>query len=311
MILLLSIYYGLPWVRWPRPAGAPDQAVMIDFAHGRFYFFMFDLWPDEVYYFTGLLVVAALGLFLTTAWLGRLWCGYACPQTVWTDLFLYVERLFEGDRAQRMRAATQPMTAQKALRKVGKHAVWLAIAAATGGAWIFYFNDAPTFWQAAISGQASVAAYLFFGVLTFTTYMLAGTMREQVCTYMCPWPRFQGAMIDKHSLQVTYRYDRGEPRGAHRKGDPWEGRGDCIDCKQCVVVCPMGIDIREGSQFECINCALCIDACDEIMTRVERPTGLIGYDSDEAVAAYERSLGGGGPDLRNVDLGAAPRARSE
>jgi cytochrome c oxidase accessory protein FixG len=284
MAVMLAIYYGTPWIRWPRPAGAPDQAVLIDFAHGRFYFFMFDLWPDEVYFITGLLVLAALGLFLTTAVLGRLWCGYACPQTVWTDLYLYVERLFEGDRNARMRLAKAGWGPDRILRKGGKHLVWLAIAAATGGAWIFYFEDAPTLFREFFAGDASVTAYFSFALLTFTTYTLAGTLREQVCIYMCPWPRIQGAMVDRHSLQVTYRHDRGEPRGSHRKGDSWAGRGDCIDCNACVVACPMGIDIRDGAQLECINCALCIDACDEIMVKVERPTGLIGYDSDEAVS---------------------------
>lgn len=283
MAVMLGIYYGLPWVRWPRPAGAPQQAALVDFAHGRFYFFMLDLWPDEVYYITGLLVISALGLFLVTAWLGRLWCGYACPQTVWTDLFLYVERLFEGDRNQRIRLAAAPLSLNKAARKVGKHVTWLVIAAATGGAWIFYFADAPTLWPQFWSGHAEATAYVSFAILTFTTYALAGTMREQVCIYMCPWPRIQGAMLDDHSLQVTYRYDRGEPRGPHKKGAAWEGRGDCIDCKACVVACPMGIDIRDGAQLECINCALCIDACDEMMEKVERPIGLIGYDSDHAV----------------------------
>ena len=288
MIVMLAIYYGLPWLRWPRPDGAPQQAVLVDFAHGRFYFFMFDLWPDEVYFITGILVVAAVALFLVTAWVGRLWCGYACPQTVWTDLFLYVERMFEGDRNQRMRLANQPWGPNKILRKSAKHTVWLIIAAATGGAWVFYFHDAPSLWNDFFVGHAPVATYLFFAVLTFTTYTLAGTLREQVCVYMCPWPRIQGAMIDRHSLQVTYRYDRGESRGPHRKGDTWEGRGDCIDCKACVVACPMGIDIRDGNQLECINCALCIDARDEIMEKIERPTGLIAYDSDDAVATRAR-----------------------
>ena len=285
MAVMLAIYYGLPWVRWPRPLGAPQQAVLVDFTNGRFYFFMFDLWPDEVYYFTGLLVLAALSLFLVSAWLGRLWCGFACPQTVWTDLFLYVERVFEGDRNQRLRLAGQPWSPSKIARKLGKHTTWILIAAATGGAWIFYFHDAPTLWPSFFSGHAPIASYLFFGLLTFTTYSLAGTMREQVCIYMCPWPRIQSAMVDSHTLQVTYRYDRGEPRGAHKKGDSWAGRGDCIDCHACVNVCPTGIDIRDGSQLACINCGLCIDACDEIMEKVDRPISLISYDSDFAVAS--------------------------
>ncbi|CAN7557434.1 cytochrome c oxidase accessory protein CcoG [Phenylobacterium sp. LjRoot219] len=285
LIVTLSIYYVTPWLRWARPEGLPQQAVLVDLAHWRFYFFFIQLWPQEVYFFTGLLVIAALALFLTTALFGRLWCGYTCPQTVWTDLYIYVERLFEGDRNARMRLDAEPMSFNKLWRKAGKHLVWLGVAFGTGGAWIFYFHDAPDLLRDFWAGQAPVSAYLSCGVLTATTYLLAGFMREQVCTYMCPWPRIQGAMLDQHSLQVTYRSDRGEPRGAHKKRQSWAGRGDCIDCRQCVVACPMGIDIRNGPQMECINCGLCIDACDEIMLRVERPRGLIAYDTDAAVAA--------------------------
>jgi cytochrome c oxidase accessory protein FixG len=285
LVATLAVYYATPWIRWPRPAGLPQQAVLVDFTGQRFYFFFIQLWPQEVYFITGLLVLAALALFLTSALFGRLWCGYACPQTVWTDLYIYVERLFEGDRNARMRLDAAPMSLGKLGRKGGKHLAWLAIAFATGGAWIFYFHDAPTLLRDYWVGRAPMTAYVSCSVLTLATYLLAGHMREQVCTYMCPWPRIQGAMLDQHSLQVTYRADRGEPRGAHKKGQSWTGRGDCIDCRQCVVACPMGIDIRNGPQLECINCGLCIDACDEIMRKVERARGLIAYDADAAVAA--------------------------
>ncbi|MCR9128998.1 MAG: cytochrome c oxidase accessory protein CcoG [Alphaproteobacteria bacterium] len=292
MALALGAYYLIPFIRWDRGPGQPDQAVLVDFADARFYFFFIELWPQEVYYITGLLILAALLLFLVTALFGRVWCGYACPQTVWTDLFIAVERLFEGDRNKRIKLDRAPWSADKAWRKIGKHAVWLLIAGATGGAWILYFHDAYAVLNNFVTGQAALTSYVFFAVLTFTTYTLAGTMREQVCTYMCPWPRIQGALIDEEALQVTYKWDRGEPRGRHKKGESWEGRGDCIDCKACVAACPMGIDIREGAQLECINCALCIDACDEIMIKVDRPKGLIGYDTDKNVKA--RSEGGTG-----------------
>ena len=289
LIATLAIYYVTPWIRWERPGALPDQAVLVDFFGRRFYFFGIQLWPQEVYFITALLVIAALALFLVTALFGRLWCGYACPQTVWTDLFIYVERLFEGDRNARMRLAAAPWSFDKLWRKGGKHAVWLGEAFATGGAWIFYFRDAPTLLGEFWTGAAPLTSYLSCAILTATTYVFAGHMREQVCIYMCPWPRIQGAMLDEHSLQVTYRLDRGETRGPHKKGQTWEGRGDCIDCHACVVVCPMGIDIRNGPQMECINCGLCIDACDEIMDRVGRPRDLIAYDTDFAVA--ERAAG--------------------
>ena len=288
MIVLLAVYYGVPWIRWPRGIGAPDQAVLVDMERSRFYFFFIELWPQELYFLTGLLILAALGLFLVTSLFGRVWCGYACPQTVWTDLYIAVERLVEGDRAARMRLAKAPWGQAKILKKATKHALWLLIAMATGGAWILYFHDAPSLAVGLVTGDAPGSAYLFLGLLTFTTYALAGSMREQVCTYMCPWPRIQAALTDADALNVTYRTDRGEPRGAHKKGDTWEGRGDCIDCKQCVAACPMGIDIRDGAQLECIHCALCIDACDEIMKKIDRPKGLIAYDTDANIERRAR-----------------------
>lgn len=284
LILTLGVYYALPWFRWDRGVGLPDQAVLADFEGGKFYFFFLEIWPQEVYYITGLLILAAIGLFLVTAIFGRVWCGYFCPQTVWTDLFIVVERFFEGDRNARMMRDRAPMSVDKLWRKGAKHAVWLLVAFLTGGAFILYWHDAPTVAESFFAGQAPATAYAFAAVLTATTYALAGTMREQVCTYMCPWPRIQGALVDKNTMAVTYRSDRGEPRGPHKKNESWEGRGDCVDCQQCVVVCPMGIDIRDGAQLECIQCALCIDACDAVMKKVGRPKGLIAYDTDDNVA---------------------------
>lgn len=284
MALTLGVYYALPWFRWDRGPGAPDQAVLADFAGGKFYAFGLEIWPQEVYYITGLLILASVGLFLVTAALGRVWCGYFCPQTVWTDLFIMVERFFEGDRNARMTLDKAPMSFNKAWRKTGKHVVWLIVSFATGGVFILYWHDAPSVAATFFTGQAPATAYVFAALLTATTYALAGTIREQICTYMCPWPRIQGALIDSETVSVTYRHDRGEPRAPHKKGDTWEGRGDCIDCTQCVVVCPMGIDIRNGPQLECIQCGLCIDACDSVMKKIGRPTGLIAYDTDENVA---------------------------
>jgi cytochrome c oxidase accessory protein FixG len=290
MAISLGIYYLIPWLRWDRGEGIPDQAVLADFASEKFYFITIEIWPQDIHFLAGLLIIATLGLFLVTSLLGRVWCGYTCPQTVWTDLYIWVERAFEGDRAARMRLDKAPMSLNKLVRKFGKHTVWLVIAFWTGGAFILYWHDAPTVAQGWFTGEAPLSAYWFAGILTLTTYFLAGTMREQVCTYMCPWPRIQAALTDEHALNVTYRYDRGEPRGAFRKAEGWDNRGDCIDCDQCVQVCPVGIDIRDGAQLECIHCALCIDACDKMMKQVGRPTGLIAYDTD--IAVETRNTGG-------------------
>lgn len=287
MALTLGVYYLVPWIRWPRGPGEPDQAVLVDFAGRRFYFFFIEIWPDQLYFLTGVLIVAALALFLATALFGRVWCGYSCPQTVWTDLYIWVERAIEGDRNARMKLAKAPWSFDKIRKRVTKHAIWIFIGMVTGGAWMLYFHDAPTIARQFFAGEAPFTAYFFFILLTLTTYIFAGSMREQVCTYMCPWPRIQAALTDEETLQVTYKVDRGEPRGPHKKGDTWEGRGDCVSCRACVISCPMGIDIREGPQLECINCALCIDACDDIMTKVGRPTGLIGYDTDANIARRE------------------------
>ncbi|TVQ30723.1 MAG: cytochrome c oxidase accessory protein CcoG [Geminicoccaceae bacterium] len=279
LVVLLAIYWLLPWVRWDRGAAVPDQAVMIDMAGRRAYFFWIEIWPQEVYFLTGVLILASFGLFLATSLFGRVWCGFACPQTVWTDLYLWVERRIEGDRAARIRLDKAPWSAAKAKKRAAKHAVWLLIAMATGGAWILYFGNAPDMLVGFFTGEASATIYFFVGLFTFTTYLLAGFAREQVCTYMCPWPRIQGALFDEDTLAVTYEGWRGEPRAPAKKGERFEGRGDCIDCKQCVAVCPTGIDIRDGLQLECIGCALCVDACNDVMDRIGRPRHLITYDS--------------------------------
>jgi cytochrome c oxidase accessory protein FixG len=288
LAVCLAIYYALPWLRWDRGPGAPDQAVLLDLDNRRAYFFFIEIWPQEVFYLTGILVLAALALFLATALLGRVWCGYACPQTVWTDLFMWIERRIEGDRNARIKLDKAPLTARKAGLKAAKHAAWLAVAFATGGAWIMYFVDAPTIAADFFAGRASATAYFFVGLFTATTYLLAGWAREQVCTYMCPWPRFQSAMFDEDSLIVTYRGWRGEPRGKLAKDGIAPGKGDCIDCGQCVAVCPTGIDIRDGNQLECIGCGLCVDACNGVMAKIGRPPDLIAWDTERRQAQRAR-----------------------
>lgn len=294
LIVTLGIYYLLPFVRWNRGINAPDQAVLIDFPSRRFYFFFIEIWPQEVYYITGLLIIASVMLFLMNAVAGRVWCGYLCPQTVWTDLFLYVERKIEGDRVQRIVLDQGPWTVSKVLKKVAKHFIWIVIAWWTGGVWVLYFADAPTLVKELATFHAPAIAWIAIGTLTFTTYSLAGLMREQVCTYMCPWPRIQAALTDEHALNVTYRYDRGEPRYSLKKAEQQRSvglpAGDCIDCNQCVWVCPTGVDIRKGNQLDCIQCGLCIDACNDVMKKVGRPQQLIAYDNDTNIRRRSEGL---------------------
>jgi cytochrome c oxidase accessory protein FixG len=292
LAVALGIYYIAPWIRWDRGPHAPDQAILVDLANRRFYFFFLEIWPQEFYYVAGLLIMAGIGLFLITSTVGRAWCGYACPQTVWTDLFVAIERRVEGDRNARIRLDAEPMSVEKFAKRSIKYTMWMVIALLTGGAWVFYFADAPTLFVELITGKAPAVAYLTILTLTATTFVFAGFMREQVCTYMCPWPRIQAAMLDENSLNVTYNAWRGEPRGGQRdrRHDPAKHFGDCIDCNLCVAVCPMGIDIRNGSQLECITCALCIDACDGVMEKIGKPKGLISYTTLRSYNAHAAGL---------------------
>ncbi len=285
LITCLTIYYLLPWLRWHRGPGEPSQAVLLDIWHERFYFFDLELWPQDIWLLAGALICGAVVLFLVTSLFGRLWCGYTCPQTVWTDLFMWVEQWVEGDRNERMQRDAAALTADTVWKKFLKHWIWFWIAFWTGGAWIMYYVDAPTvtieFW----TGQASTQVYFFTFLFTATTYVLAGWAREQVCTYMCPWPRFQSAMLDDQSFTVTYQAWRGEPRIRGKRHGDAPPAGDCIDCGACVTACPTGIDIRDGIQMECINCGLCMDACNHVMERTGRDKWLITWDTLSRQAA--------------------------
>lgn len=283
--LTLGVYYLAPFLRWDRGPNAPDQAILIDLPARRAYWLNIEIWPQEVYILTGILILAAIALFFVTSMFGRVWCGYLCPQTVWTDLFVWVERFVQGDRNARKKLHAAPWGFTKIRKIVTTHFIWLLISFATAGAFVLYFNDAPTLIQNFLKLDVSLTVMAFVGGLTFSTYLMAGFAREQVCTYMCPYARFQSAMFDKDTLIIGYDEERGEPRGKKSKDNNWEGRGHCIDCTACVQVCPTGIDIREGLQMECIACGLCVDACNDIMDKVGLPRGLIRYDTSHHMAA--------------------------
>lgn len=283
MISIMSLYYLLPWVRWDRGENFPDQAILIDLPGRRAYFFNIEIWPQEVYYLTGILILAAILLFFVTSLFGRVWCGYTCPQTIWTDLFVWVERIIQGDRNARMKLDKSPWKFDKIWKKSLTHSVWLIIGLFTGGAWVLYFNDAPTIIPELLSFSASPMVVGWVISLTLSTYLMAGFARDQVCSLMCPYARFQSGMFDKDTLIVSYDVDRGEERGKLQKGESFDDRGHCINCTQCVNVCPQGIDIRDGLQMECIACGLCIDACNNVMEKIDLPKGLIRYDTERNV----------------------------
>jgi cytochrome c oxidase accessory protein FixG len=275
------VFYGLPWLQWNA-----RQAVLFDLEARRFYIFNLVLYPQDFIYLTGLLVISALSLFLFTAGAGRLWCGYACPQTVYTEIFLWIEKKVEGDRSARMRLDKADLSAAKFGKKWLKHALWIAFALWTGFTFVGYFT--PIRELGALTLAASLGPWQTFWVVFygFATYGNAGFMREQVCKYMCPYARFQSAMFDKDTMIVTYDEQRGEPRGPRsKKADPAAlNLGSCVDCTLCVQVCPTGIDIRKGLQYECIGCGACIDVCDEVMDKVGYPRGLIKYSTQNGVA---------------------------
>ena len=278
-ISLLGLYYVMPLVQWDG-----RQAILFDLPARKFYLFGLTLWPQDFIYLAGLLIMAGLALFFFTALLGRVWCGYACPQTVWTEAYLWMERKIEGNRSKRMKLDKAPNTAFKIRTKIIKHAVWILFSLWTGFTFVAYFTPINELTSKLLTfslGPWETFWILFYG---FATYGNAGFMREQVCLYMCPYARFQSAMFDSDTLIVAYHPERGEPRGSRRRGsDPKEqGLGDCIDCNVCVQVCPTGIDIREGLQYECIACSACIDGCNEIMDKMNYPRGLIRYTTENS-----------------------------
>lgn len=278
--VLLGIFYGLPWLQYEG-----RQAVLLDLPGRKFHIFNLTFWPQDFIFLTGLLLLAALSLFFFTALAGRLWCGFACPQTVWTEIFLWMERMVEGDRRKQMKLDQSPMSLRKFRIKTTKHTLWIVFAAFTGFTFVGYFTPVTELWQKLITfntGPWETFWVVFYG---FATYGNAGWMREQVCKYMCPYARFQGAMFDSDTLIVAYDPHRGEPRGPRRRDvDHAElGLGDCINCQLCVQVCPTGIDIRDGQQYECITCSACIDACDSVMDKMGYPRGLIKYTTQNAI----------------------------
>jgi cytochrome c oxidase accessory protein FixG len=267
-------FYGVPWMHWNG-----RQPVLFDLAARRFYVFDLVLYPQDFVYLTALLVISAYALFFVTALAGRLWCGYACPQTVYTEMFLWIERRIEGERGARIRLDAAPWSADKVLRKSAKHVAWLAIASWTGFTFVGYFTPIRTL--AAHASALTLGSWEIFWVAFYglATWGNAGFLREQVCKYMCPYARFQSAMFDRDTLIIGYDVARGEPRGPRARSTDRgaAGLGDCVDCKLCVHVCPAGIDIRDGLQFACIACAACIDACDGVMDKLRYPRGLIRY----------------------------------
>ncbi|MBI5462810.1 MAG: cytochrome c oxidase accessory protein CcoG [Gammaproteobacteria bacterium] len=277
---LLGLYYVVPWLRWN-----DHQAVLFDLPARKFYIFGLTFWPQDFFYLAWLLVIAALSLFFFTALAGRLWCGYACPQTVWTELFLWIERKVEGDRGKQMKLDKSGMNAKKFRLKTLKHALWLSLSAVTGFTFVGYFTPITELWGSLLAltlGPWETFWIIFYG---FATYGNAGWMREQVCIYMCPYARFQSAMFDRDTLVISYDEKRGEPRGSRKRSVDRHvaGLGDCIDCTLCVQVCPTGIDIRNGLQYQCIGCAACVDACDEVMEKMNYPKGLIRYTTENAM----------------------------
>jgi cytochrome c oxidase accessory protein FixG len=277
------LYYGLPWIPW-----GDRQAVLLDIVNRKFYIFGLVLWPQDVVFLAVILIISAYALFLFTAVGGRLWCGYACPQTVYTEIFLWIEKKIEGERSARIKLDKAPMDATKLRLRAMKFGAWGLFALWTGFTLVGYFTPIKELWVSFWAWELGPWETFWIFFYGFMTFLFAGIMREQVCLYMCPYARFQSVMFDPDTLIITYDPERGEPRGQRKKGvDPRSvGKGDCIDCEICVQVCPTGIDIRNGLQYECIACGACIDACDEVMDKMSYPRGLIRYTTENALEKH-------------------------
>lgn len=280
VFVLLGLYFGFPWIEW-----GGRQAVWFDLPSRKFYYFGITFWPQDFFYLAGLLITLALILFLFTALAGRLWCGYSCPQTVWTEVYLWIEHWLEGDRNKRIKFDKQPMNFHKFRVKSLKHLLWLLIAFLTGFTFVGYFIPIKELSVSLFALELSGWALFWVVFFTFATYANAGWMREQVCTYMCPYARFQSAMFDKDTLIISYDSERGDPKGSRRRGEDPKAKqlGDCVDCSLCVQVCPTGIDIRDGLQYQCIGCAACVDVCDSVMDKMGYAPGLVRYTTEHAL----------------------------
>jgi cytochrome c oxidase accessory protein FixG len=281
LVLITQIlYYGLPWLDWEG-----RQAILFDLGARKFFLFDWVFWPQDFIWLAAILIISAVGLFLFTAVAGRLWCGYACPQTVYTELFMWVESWIEGDYKKQQKLNSQPWNGEKIVRRGGKHVAWVVLSLWTGFTLVAYFTPVSLLWQELTTWSLGPWETFWIFFYAFATWGFAGFMREQVCKYMCPYARFQSAMFDDDTLIITYDYKRGDPRGSRKKDADYkaQGLGDCVDCGICVQVCPTGIDIRNGLQYMCIGCAACVDACDQVMDKVGYPRGLIRYSTQNVI----------------------------
>lgn len=279
-LIIYGSFFTLPWIQW-----GDNPAVYFDLAARKFHIFSLTFWPQDFIYLAWMLIIAAFALFLFTTVAGRLWCGFACPQTIWTLAYIWVEEKIEGKSHQRKRLDKAPLSAEKIARKTAKHVIWVIMAVLTSAAFVSYFYPPRELWPDLFTANISLTALVWLGIFTWLTYIDAAWLREQVCIYMCPYARFQGVMYDQDTLMVTYDAARGEPRGSIKDAD----KGQCIDCHVCVQVCPTGIDIRDGAQIACINCALCVDACNDVMLSVGRPADLIRFTTLNEIENKKKS----------------------